>query len=378
MNFAKALLLAGAVLIGTPTVHAQWGEDMGLGFASGESLNVSVPTVRKRYSSDGQDWVTLVTGEKIMGKIISMDGGTLIISSKLLGTVSISWDQVVEIQSEKPIVTKLEDKQTYEGTVQLNDKVVQITAPDGQVKTVPKDEVVELGSAHKSELDNWSFSLGVGIDYETGNTEETEYSAFVDIKRETELTRFIIYYMGNYTITNNEVTQNDQLVTSAFDYFLSEKFFVRPAFLQYYRNPFQNIDFQGTIGAGVGYQFFRTSKLGLNVVAGPAYQATYYETVPTGASKSIHGIAAFVEANLHYQILSDLRLESYNQLFITNKNAGLVNGNFTTTLSYSMTNLLDLIWSLQWEYLAYPQVDSSGNTPKSTDITLTMGIGISY
>jgi hypothetical protein len=80
---------------------------------------------------------------------------------------------------------------------------------------------------------------------------------------------------------------------AVWDWFFSEKLFLRPVFFEYFKDPFQNIDSRYTLGTGLGYQLIDTARTDWSIFAGPAYQRTRFDAVEPGkAATRIHGHSA--------------------------------------------------------------------------------------
>jgi Protein of unknown function, DUF481 len=69
------------------------------------------------------------------------------------------------------------------------------------------------------------------------------------------------------------------------DWFFSEKLFLRPVFFEYFKDPFQNIDSRYTLGTALGYQLIDTARTEWSIFASPAYQTTRFDAVEPGESR---------------------------------------------------------------------------------------------
>jgi hypothetical protein len=57
------------------------------------------------------DEVIMNNGDRLQGKIISMDSGELVLETTYAGKVTIAWDQVVRLTSEDILEISLPDKE---------------------------------------------------------------------------------------------------------------------------------------------------------------------------------------------------------------------------------------------------------------------------
>ncbi len=341
-------------------------------------VNLSDWTPSGPPEGSDDDWIELTSGELLRGEIKRMYDESLVFDSNKLGDLNLDWDDIKQIHTKRPLSLRLNNRTTVVGQVSLKDDNVIIKEASGNELTYNRDEVVSLVTAKTSELKRWSFEVSIGADIQSGNTNETSYSASVDIKRRTALTRFSVSYLGNYSKNDGKVTSSNQRANSYFDYFWDKRLFFRPVFIQYYRDPFQNLEFQGLIGGGAGYQLVKNSDFEWDVMAGPAFQYNVYDTVPAGESKSTGSPAALIITTFSYDINDDLTLDGNYQVIVTDKESGLLTSNFTTTLSYEINDIFDINTSLIWNRIQNPTPDSSGSVPKRNDINLIIGLGISY
>ncbi|NIP55859.1 MAG: DUF481 domain-containing protein, partial [Phycisphaerae bacterium] len=74
-------------------------------------------------------------------------------------------------------------------------------------------------------MNYWSGKLSLGLNFASGNTEQTQYSAIGNIQRRTSATRFVTDYLGNFTKTEGVQTVNNQRVNTYFDIFKTRKYF---------------------------------------------------------------------------------------------------------------------------------------------------------
>src|SRR5215211_4778906 len=70
------------------------------------------------------DQITLKNGDRVTGNIVKTDGGKLVVTTDLLGDVSVDLASVTNITTDRPIYVTLEDGRTVSGTMTASpDKV---------------------------------------------------------------------------------------------------------------------------------------------------------------------------------------------------------------------------------------------------------------
>ena len=220
------------------------------------------------------------------------------------------------------------------------------------------------GSCH--ERNYWSGKISFGLTLRGGNTEQIEYNARANLTRRTPSSRLALDYLGNFSETDGTETANNQRASTTFDVFVSRRLFVRVPFVEYYRDPFQNIAHRLTAGAGVGYDIynrFNSPVVEWNVTLGPAYQQTWYDSVEPGEPQTVGGAAAVIGTRFNWDITSriEVTLNSQGQISASDTNSSTVHNELLWELE--LTKVLDLDVSFIWDYTAKPRPDSTGTVP---------------
>lgn len=333
--------------------------------------NPTVPINR----DENWDWLELTSGEWLKGEIKYMYDEKLHFDSDVLGDLTIDWDDIEQIISPRRMTFRLNNRTVVSGSVQMEGGEVVIKGMDGEVDT---QNVVSMVPDGGSEWDNWSITLGLGVDLQQGNTSETAVNTDAEIIRRTALTRYSLSYDGNFQRTNGETSTDNQTVKTYFDYFFSKEIFIRPAFAEYYRDPFQNLSYQVTAGAGLGYQIIDDGTVDWNVVAGPAVLLTRYDSVEAGNARNVTSPAAQVRTNVSYDITDDLTYEGDYTALFTDSTSGLLNTSFDTKFSYDITEIFAVFTKLTWNRTQEPTQRADGTTPKKDDYRMVFGLEVEY
>jgi hypothetical protein len=209
---------------------------------------------------DDFDWVQLTSGEWLKGEIIAMYDDSLEFDSKELDDLTIEWKDVQQVRSAQTMQVAFLDDTVATGKVLVDGDAVRVIY--------------------------WSGKLSAGLNIRSGNTDQTEYNANMNIKRRSPKNRIVIDYLGNFSETDNITTADNQRATASWNRFISDRFYITPASGEYYRDPFQNIDSRWTLGVGLGYQLIDSSKVEWKADAGIAYQKTSFAEVPLGDPQS--------------------------------------------------------------------------------------------
>ena len=328
------------------------------------------------------DWLQLTSGEWLKGEIKSMYNETIEFDSDKLKLLSISLGDVKYLQSFSAIHVSLEGYGVVTGILKISDQI--ITVLDGDTaRNFSRKELVSFTPAGDSELDLWDSKFSLSFNIRQGNTEQLDYSASFSGKRRTAESRLAVDYIGNISKTDavtgalSETINNHRLIVSL-DRYVSREFFYTPLSSEYYRDPFQNIDMRLSIGAGLGYILYDTSRLEWDINAGPSLLRTQYISVQDGEKQRVDSAAFSLGMNVDASLNSRVDfLFRYNVQF-SRKDAGGYTHHMIATFENELTSNLDLDVSLVWDRISQPTTDSAGVVPQPDDYRLMLGVGYSF
>jgi hypothetical protein len=232
---------------------------------------------------DEFDWIQLTSGEWLKGEIKVMYEDSLEFDSDELDLLSLDFADIKELRSAQVLNVRMQDCVTATGKVLLEGSPIKVLGDSPQ--QFDHAALVSLTAGVPKERNYWTGRVSAGGNLRSGNTDEVEGSANVSFQRRTVENRINLDYLGSYSSINDVESSNNHCANAVWDWFFSEKLFLRPVSLEYYKDPFQNIDSRYTIGAGLGYQLIDTAKTDWSIYAGPAYQATSYVEVEPGESR---------------------------------------------------------------------------------------------
>ena len=326
---------------------------------------------------DDFDWIQLKSGEWLKGEFKVLYEKKVEFDSDELGLLKLDWEDVKQIRGHRIFSVRFVGPITVEGLLQVTEDKVFVTVGEER-REFERDQLVAIAPGEPKEINFWSGKLSLGLNITRGNTEQTQYSAIGDIKRRTSRTRFITEYLGNFTKTQGVQTVNNQRVTSTFDIFKTRKYFFRPFFGEYFRDPFRNIDSRVTLGAGIGYHIIDTSKTEWDAFAGPAYQRTRFESVLPGEDSSESTPAFVAGTYFEKELTKKVDLNSSYEFQILNEESGTYTHHFIVSLETELTGWLDFDISFVWDRIKDPQPEADGTVPKSNDFYLIFSLGIDF
>jgi hypothetical protein len=326
--------------------------------------------------TDGFDWLELKSGEWLRGRVRSIQNRKLEFDSDELDEQSFDLKDIRQLVSPHPNFLLFNDKTTAVGPVKISPREVSVQGK--RPVTLPRGELRGLSPGRPREINYWSGKLSLGLSVRAGNTEQADLNAKAGLQRRTPASRLSFDYLGNFSQLQGETSANNHRVSSACDVLLTRRLYLRPIFAQFYRDPFQNLSRQITVGAGAGYLLWDTSRTEWDLFGGPACQMTRFMTIESGGRLNDSTPAFLLGTQFDTELSRRIDLLLAYQAIATSPEAGTVTLHFVNTLEVELTRVLNLDVSLVWDRIQTPRTDVAGETPKRDDLRLTVGIGVDF
>jgi hypothetical protein len=326
---------------------------------------------------DEFDWIQLKSGEWLKGELKVLYEKELEFDSDELDLLKLDWEDVKQVRGHRIFSVRFEGPITVEGLLQVTEDKVFVTVGEER-QEFERSQIVAIAPGEPREINYWSGKLSIGLNLASGNREQTQYTAIADIKRRTSKTRFVTDYLGNFTKTEGVQTVNNQRVNTYFDVFKTRRYFFRPIFGEYFRDPIKNIDSRVTLGAGMGYHIMDTSKTEWDVTGGLAYQTTRFESVEPGQDSSTSTPAFVAGTHFNRDLTKNVDFDFLYNFMIVNEASGTYTHHFVAALETELTGWLDFDVSFVWDRTKDPTAEADGTVPKPDDFYLIFSLGIDF
>jgi putative salt-induced outer membrane protein YdiY len=238
------------------------------------------------------DQVTLKNGDHITGTIVKSDGKTLILHTDFAGDVTIKFDAITQITSEKELHVTTSDKKTVVGPVTTtNGKIVVVTKSGGTVEVPPANVAIIRNDAeetayektlHPGLLHGWNGGVNVGFSLARGNSETSNLAIAINAVHPTINDKTTIY-LSSIDTQNDLATPSTvaNLVTGGirYDHNLNPRTFGFVA-ADFMSNELQDLDLRAVYGAGFGYHAIKSDATVLDFLAGLNYTHETYSDGP--------------------------------------------------------------------------------------------------
>jgi hypothetical protein len=325
---------------------------------------------------DEWDWIQLTSGEWLKGEIIAMYDENLDFDSDQLDGLTLDWEDIQHIRSARVMQVAFLDGTIATGKLLVDGDSARVMGNEDYRNS--RSQVLSLTAGEPKERNYWSGKLSAGLNYRTGNTEQTEFNANAHFMRRTPENRISFDYLGNFSESEGTTIADNQRAGASWNRFLSKRFYITPVSGEYYRDPFQNIASRWSLSTGLGYQVIDTSKITWNVDAGIAYRSTSFDDVAEGESETANTPALVIGTRYDNELSGWMDYFFDYRFFIVNEESGTYTHHLITGFEFELFGDFDLDVSWVWDRTQDPKQNSDGTFPEQDDFRTIVGLGYSF
>ena len=137
------------------------------------------------------DEVWLKNGDRLTGKVMSLDGGILLFKTSYAGDLSIQWGEVINLKTDEPIKVVLGDETTAQGPVSPGDQgKVKVKAE--QVAEPVTVDLANVQTINPKPPLRTNLRANVGFSKTDGNTNTQDLYADAEFMARTLQNRYTI------------------------------------------------------------------------------------------------------------------------------------------------------------------------------------------
>ena len=326
---------------------------------------------------DEFDWIQLNSGEWLKGEFKVLYDDSVEFDSEELDLLRIDWADIKQVRGATTFAVNIEGRDDVVGKLEVNGDRVMIVAA-GDTQEFNRADVISIAQGVPKESNYWSAKFTLGLNISQGNSDRQDLNLALNAKRRTADSRFLTDYLGFYSKSDHVKTDDNHRLRSTYDIFRTRRFFWRPLLGEFFRDPFQNISYQLTVGAGAGYQLIDTSKTEWSIAAGPAFKYTKFETVEADENDSESTPALWASTNYDRELNSKMDLILGYNTVIGNRDSGGYTHHAIATLETELLSWLDFDTSFIWDHVQNPTRDSDGSVPDKDDYRFVIGLGVDF
>ncbi|MFN0124258.1 MAG: YdiY family protein [Blastocatellia bacterium] len=339
------------------------------------------------------DQVTLKNGDRLTGTIVKSDGKTLVLKTEFAGVVTIDWASIENINSGDALNLTLKDGQKVVGKLSSLDtgKIGVETTETGRVE-LARDAITTIRSkeeeaAYLAEIerlrnpgimDLWAGSADFGVALTSGNAKTSTLTVGLGAARATPRDKISVFAAGlrasNSTAGRTIRTANAARGGVRYDVNINNKTFGF-GFTELDYDEFLLIDFRGVFGGGLGYHAVKNERMTLDLFGGGAYNKTYFaaDRVNNKAAFSRDSAEVLFGEELAYKVSGRTSLTQRTVVFPNLSQRGEYRFNFDTTATTALSKYLSWQITFSDRYLSNPPFGR-----KSNDTLLTTGIRVNF
>jgi putative salt-induced outer membrane protein YdiY len=326
---------------------------------------------------DEYDWIQLTSDEWLKGELLSLFDDELRFDSDNFDVLNIDWEDVRFFRSHGAYGISIQGKGSMAGELVIDEHDVVIMV-DGERREFRRDQLVAITPVAERELDRWSGDLSLGLNVRSGNADIVEFNTLIGIERRTPRSRFLMDYLGNFNETEGQEIANNHRVNASFDRFSGGRLFWRPFIGQYYRDTFQNIQGQGTVETGLGYELVDTPRTEWEISGGLGFSFVNFDSVEAGQESDNKSPVFSISTDLDYELTSWMDYLLQIQVSFLNEDSGAYQHHLLTTLSTDLIGDLDLDVSFVWDRTQKPEPRADGTVPEKDDYRLMVGLAYEF
>ena len=226
------------------------------------------------------DELVMQDGSRLLGTVVKKDGGNSFdFKTSYAGVITIQWAEVKQLIAEEPITVLLKSGSTYD-VVNAKKNAEGVTTLSGAstTQTTTLSEVAYFSPEpwRLGQGWHWQGNTNIALSYERGNTDQDDLEA--DFAMTFRRLDDRIKLNGDYDRekSNEVLTNEDWRLVTRYDHFVSDKLFYG-ATLGFEHDRFADIQLRTTIGPLIGYEFYDSKAMNLDVAGGPIYvKENYY------------------------------------------------------------------------------------------------------
>ena len=326
------------------------------------------------------DQITLRNGDRVTGKIVKTDGGKLVVTTDLLGDVSVDLAAVTNITTDQPIYVTLEDGRTVSGTLTASADKMELRAANANVVAMDRSAIKTIRSeaehvAYESSLnpgllEGWSGGADVGFALTSGNSDTINLAIGLAAERQTTNDKTTIYaasiYNRDSTSGESQTIANTIRGGVRYDRDINRKFFGY-GFTDLEHNGLQDLTLRFVLGGGLGYHAIRNERTQLDLLGGIDWNREYFK----GDFNDRSTAEAQLGQTLSHRFSSRVSLKEQLFFFPNLTDGGTYRINFDASLVTDISRRIGWQLTLSDRYLSDPPPGFQQN-----DLLLTTGLKI--
>jgi putative salt-induced outer membrane protein YdiY len=334
------------------------------------------------------DQIVMKNGDRVTGTVVKKDGKNLTVKADQLGDVTLAWDQVASIKTDKPVNVVLADGRKAKATIATSGALVEIAAQPpisaalADITTIRDDDEQKAFDRlqHPNWGELWAGNASLGLAGTEGNAEALTFTLGATAARTTNNDKSSLYFnaIDSSAKINGTDSQTAEAVRGgwAYNHNVSPKMFVG-VFNDYSFDKFQDLNLRFVLGGNFGYHLLKTKRSQLDVLAGFDYiRSDYFTPVtnpPTAFTPNQSAGEIMVGEDYNLKLNGNTSLVESFRFFDSLEDTSASRMTFDIGASTKIAKWLTWNLSLSDRYVNRPAAGRKDN-----DFLYSTGIGVTF
>jgi putative salt-induced outer membrane protein YdiY len=221
--------------------------------------------------SANADEVRLKNGDRLSGRVLSMQAGKLALKTSYAGEINIHWAEIINITTDESIHVVLIDGSSVKG-ISVSSVENKIKLESEHIQETVSIEMVNVKSIYVKPAPAVKLDIraNLGINVAKGNTNTEMYHFDGEAVARSSKNRYTVGGQFNREYADGDQTADNFLGYMKYDHFLKQKWYLNTT-ASVEKDTFKDLNLRTTISAGAGYQFYETELTKLSTEVGLAY-----------------------------------------------------------------------------------------------------------
>lgn len=215
------------------------------------------------------DEVWLKNGDRLTGKVVSLEGGTLVFKTTYAGDLSIKWEEVGNLKTDEPVKVVLGDETTAQGPVSPGDSG-RVKVKAEQVAEPVTVELANIKTINPRPPLRMDLRINFGLNISDGNSNTQNIYGEGEFVARTDKNRYTVGALYKRSEDEDVKTADKMLGYMKYDHFFTKKWYGY-ANAAAEKDEFKDLDLRTTLGIGAGYQIIESERTNLSIEVGPSY-----------------------------------------------------------------------------------------------------------
>lgn len=204
------------------------------------------------------DTVLLDNGDRLSGRVLSLDADTLVLETAYAGELKLPWAKVKRVETDAAVRVRLDDGSELDGRLlAADDGEARIALGElGRTETLAYSRIAAINPPRRPDRTAVTARVALGGRFASGNTDEQSFHLDGEVVARNPSQRVTLGGEVNEAEQDGAETASNWRAGLKYDYFFRGERIYYYANTQFQRDRQADLDLRSTLGVGAGRQFF--------------------------------------------------------------------------------------------------------------------------